>query len=122
MRKRKEYEEEESLVDFAKLSSMTIRSRILFPDNWIKVVDYDKNGQRSYSRNESTITTIKSDTNFWRLRIVAARSETIFKNGLQFLTVNNIWNGRLGLRAMNPFSKIFYSKEVSGFINGIYIR
>lgn len=119
MRKRKEYEEEEALGDFAKLSNMMIpdreyvfESRILFPDNWIKVVDYDKNGQRSYSRNESTKTIIKSDTTFWRFRIVAARSEMIFKNGLHSLTVNNIWNGRLGLRAMNPFSNFFYSKKL----------
>lgn len=119
MRKLKEYEDEEAVVDFAKLSNIKIpdkefvfKSRIWFPDNWIKVVDYDKNGQRSYSPSKYTNITFKSDTNFWRLRIVAARSEIIFKNGLHSLAVNNVWNGRLGLRAMNPFSNFFYAEKL----------
>ena len=81
--------------------------RIWRPKNWIlkEVVDQNRFYPLKYRVSE-----VCTDHHFWRWNLVAHRIIYILNDGMHFILVDNMWNGHLGLRALNPASLSYHPR------------
>ena len=79
--------------------------RIWRPKNWI----LNENQKRFYP-SKYRVSNVYTDHHFWRWNLVAHRIVYILNDGMHSILVDNMWNGHLGLRALNPASLSYHPK------------